>query len=209
MTARILKSQIGPNFELQVAAYAHDLRNWRAHMARVEQDKQNPDLPDIERHMAHPRPLAPPAVEIAVNENGDADYQIVDDGPTPGQVLVEKKRRLMQAVSIAEGLAIAGVCPLGKRRLFNIHETEILAADAEFAAGLQGSLWKRAIGAQSDITAEIEANRAPDDTAHLEDQRRRRAQTAAVERIAAQAHHDIEDLTSDTVDAWQMPAFPT
>lgn len=209
MTVQIKRSQVGPNFEIEVAAFVHDLRGWREHMSRVERDKKNQDLPDIERHMAHPRPVYPAIVEAAVNENGDADYVLIDDLPTADHILAGKKRALMHAVSISEAEAFNQVCPAGKRRLFSIREDEILAADSKIAAGVQMSWLKRAVGAQPDIEAEIKAKRSPEDAAHLEDQKRRREQTRTIERIAAQAMHDIEDLTTETVDGWTAPVFPT
>lgn len=132
MTAKILKSKIAGihDFPATVAAHAVEMRDWRAHMARVKEDETN-GVVGIDKHMPHPRPSSHPIVESAVNENNEADFEIVDDGPTPEMVLSAKKTTLMIAVDQAEQRAIAATSPFGKRRLFNIRESKIRAADVE------------------------------------------------------------------------------
>lgn len=53
----------------------------------------------------------------------------------------------------------------------------------------------------------VEKQRPTDDSAHLQEQSDRRRRMIAIERAAARAHHDIEDLTPETIDAWVQPDF--
>ena len=57
------------------------------------------------------------------------------------------------------------------------------------------------------IAARIEAERPAEDTALLKAQKERRARIEAIQLAAAQAHHDIEDLTAETVGSWKLPTF--
>jgi hypothetical protein len=131
------------------------------------------------------------------------------------QLLAAKKNDLLRSVSIREQEAIAAVLPPGKRRLFNIRENEIRADDAERARTLaedQGLLKSVAsavgIGRKVDIAADVEKARSADDSNFLQQQADRRSKIEAIERAADKAHHDIEDLTLDNIDAWKMTTFP-
>jgi hypothetical protein len=211
---KIAKSSVWPTFEVEVAAFAHEMRNWRAHMKCVADDEHS-GVTGIDKHWPLQRPSTHPTVETAVNENDAADYEILDDGPTPAQVLAAKKSELMGRVSAAEQAAIAAVVPPGKRRLFNLRENDIRNADAERAAkiteqqrGILASISSAiGVGNAVDMAADVEQQRPADDTRHLEEQAERRRRIAEIERVAAQAHHDIEDLTIDTVDSFQIPVF--
>lgn len=209
MTVSVPKSATFPGFEVAVAAHAADMKQWRGHMDRVADDERN-EVTGINRHVAYQRPVASRLVESCVNENGLADYQIIDDGPTPAQVLAKRKNELLNAVSIAETAAISAVVPPGKMRLLNMRENDIRDADeAAFAAKVKpGILAKMAtsvgLSAATDLPTRPQA-----DTDHLEQQADRRRRIDLIQRAAAKMHSDIEDLTIETVDAWKMPAFPT
>lgn len=213
MTCRIPRSAIAPGFEVAVAAHALDMRNWRTQEAAVAADRAAGVEP-AKRHVSYQRPSAHPAVMASVNENDAADYAIVEDGPTPTQVLQAKKSALLMATAHAEADAIAAVVPAGKRRLMNLRENDIRAADATFAASQtpRNVVAKAAeavgIVKSIDIAAQVEANRPAADTAFLADQAKRRASIEAIQRAAAQMQSDIEDLTPGNVDAWVMPKFP-
>jgi hypothetical protein len=214
MTYRIAKSQIFPGFEVAIAAHAKEMRDWRAHMIRVREDENN-GVTGIDRHVAHPRPGAHPLVEAAVNENDVADYEIVDDGPTPEQILTSKKNNLMNDVSVAEASAIAAISPpLGKQRLLSMRENDIRVADGKIMDEIQrpGLLAAAAVAVgiskPVDTMAEVLRRRPAEDTKFLEEQADRRERTSKINRAAAQMHSDIEDLTLETIDAWKMPPFP-
>ena len=63
---------------------------------------------------------------------------------------------------------------------------------------------------KADMTAAVAAaleQRPAEDTRHLAEQQERRDRIRAIEEIAAQAMHDIEDLTVDTIGSWKAPDF--
>ena len=195
---KILKSSadLVPDFEVKVAAYAHEMGLWRAHMRRVQDDDAR-GVTGIERHWPLQRPTAHPLVETAINENDEAAYEIVDDGPSESEILAVKKRDLMARVSEAERIAIVAVVPAGKRRLYEMRQADIASRPV-------GALRKAAmtVGLVGDDMSE-------DDATFMEMMRQQSQRIDAISRVAAQAHHDIEDLTIDTVDIWMLPVFPT
>jgi hypothetical protein len=199
-------------FSVAAAAHASEMKSWRAHTARVAEDKKN-DVPIERRHVAYPRPRAHPLVESAVDENDEVNFEIVDDGPTAEEKLASRKAELFYAVTVAENKAIDAVIPLAKRRLFNLREAAILEADRAKSASLwasNGGLVKKITGAAmtaAQIAARVESERPADDTTFLRAQRERMDRVAAIQLIAAQAHHDIEDLTAETIGSWKLPTF--
>ena len=200
------------DFSVAAAAHASELKAWRAHMDRVADDRKN-DVPIERCHVAYPRPRAHPLVERAVDEKDEVNFEIVDDGPTAEEKLAARKAELLSEVSIAENKAIDAVVPPGKRRLFNLRESAIQSADQTKAVALVASgaglvKWLTGGAMTSDhIVARIEAERPADDTAHLQAQQERRARIEAIQLAAAKAHHDIEDLTAETVGSWKPPTF--
>jgi hypothetical protein len=199
-------------FSVVAAAHASEMKSWRAHTARVAEDKKN-DVPIERRHVAYPRPRAHPLVESAVDENDEVNFEIIDDGPTAEEKLAARKAELLHAVSIAENKAIDAVVPLGKRRLFNLREAAILEADRARSVSLLESnsgLLKKITGAAmsaDQIAARVEAERPAGDTTFLLEQKQRSDRLAAIQLGAAQAHHDIEELTAETVGSWKLPTF--
>lgn len=213
MTFRMLKSQMPHNFAVAVALHASEMKAWRTHMQRVDADIKGGV--DIEaRHHPYPKPHAHPLVDASVNENDEADYEIVDDGPTPDMLLLEKKEFLLGEVSRAEQAAIDAVMPRGKHRLFNMRESEIRNADAAFASdiakknsGIVASA-KNIVGMGVDVAAEVEKNRPTEDTQFLAEHADRCYRVEQIRRAAAQMHADIEDLTIKSIDQWKMTEFP-
>ena len=199
MTVKIKLSAVrGTNFELEVAHFAQAMRDWRVHMNLVAADEKN-GVSGIDRHHPYPRPIASEIVDSAIDEDGNPDYEIVDDGPKPEEILAAKKNELFRMVTIAEHAAAAAVAPVGKRRLQNIQEANIRSRMSS-----DEGLLKKVAGALRGTARKI----SDEDAAHLQDQVDRRERLAEIELIAAQAHADIEDLTSDTIDGWQIPTFP-
>ena len=197
------------DFAAAAASHAVEMRSWRAHMARVNEDAAN-DVPKERRHVAYPRPRAHPLVERAVDEKDEVNFEIIDDGPTAAEKLAARKDALWNEVSIAENKAIDAVIPPGKRRFFNLRESAIQEDDQAKAIALSASssgLLKKITGnalTADQIAAQIEAERPAEDTALLKAQKERRAR---IEAAAAKAHHDIEDLTAETVGSWKLPTF--
>lgn len=196
MTEKISASAIAtiPNFAVLVQQHAADMKHWRGQMARVEADKK--DVVPIEKaHAPFAKPLAHPLVAAAVNENDEPDFEIVDDGPTPAQILAAKKTHLLGLVTAAENETNEAVLPRGKRRLYDMRESDIRSGIVK--PSLAAKIKSAIVGPETSMSA--------DDEQFLKDQDGRRAQYAAIALAAAQAHSDIEDLTLDNIDAWQMP----
>lgn len=211
MKHKVLASEIAgiADFPAAAAAHAVEMKNWRAHQRRVAEDEKN-GVPKDQAHWPQKQPRAHPAVERAVDENDEANFEIINDLPDP---LIARKAALAADVSWAEQAAIAAIVPPGKRRLFALREHDIRERDdsqrTKLHTGNSGLL--RKVTGQQLSTEEIERAvidaRGPSDTRHLADQAERRQRIAGIERKAAQAHHDIEDLTAETIGSWQPPTF--
>ncbi len=229
----VLERQKLGDFAARAATHAIEMKEWRAHMARVAEDDKN-GVTGIEKHMAHPRPIAHPLIDAAVNEKDELDYEIIDDGPTAEQILRAQKDHLLGVVQTLEQDAIRQIAPHGRMRMLNFREADILKSDtdrfSEFVEKKQkawdgwaerqsnkGFLKKAgdAIGItkaeapppEIDVHAEVTKTRSPEDVKHLEEQAERRARIESVIRAGAQAQHDIEDLTAETIGDWKAPDF--
>lgn len=215
---QIKKSEIAgiPDFEAKVSAHAFELKNWRAHMQRVSDDEKN-RVKIEDKHVAYKKPTSYRIVEDALNESGEPEFEIVDDGPTPAQILAAHKSRLLAQVSIAEHAAANAIWPINRRRLDSLREADINQAHIDkqiIIAGKRaeterGAIAKAILGPKytNTVQEEAEAARPPADAAYLVDVAARRAKMSVLERSAAQAQSDIEDLTADNVDAWKLPEF--
>jgi hypothetical protein len=216
MTFRILKSQTFAGFDVAVAQFAKDMRDWREQEKKATEHDDKPDIAPIDRWVHRKRPTEDERVMRAVNENDIADFEIIDDSPSPEQILRYKKSRLLADVVEAENAAVSLIVPAGKHRAFALRERGIMDSDAKVIAELMKAptlLQKVAstIGLgdpQPDIHAEIVKRRPPEDTKFLSDQNDRRHSIQTIVHAATQMHSDIEDLTLDNIDAWKMPDFP-
>lgn len=223
MKTKIAKSQaeLFPDFAGAVAAHAADMRMWRAHMARVKEDERT-GVTGINRHAPYGRPAAHPLVESAVNENDDIAYEIVDDGPSAADILMARKIQLIGEVTRAEQLAIAAILPPAKQRLLLMREQDVRRRDSEIVNDLreqERELMEKLVNklavtvglkkplAGTEIAAAVNAQRSDEEQQLLADLKSRRTRISKIERRAAQAHADIEDLTAETIDAWQVPNF--
>lgn len=208
MTFKINRSEMPDGFEVAVAAHAFELRNWRSHMTRVEQDKKKA-VDDPTKHVAHPAPSSHPAVVAAIDENGEANYEIIEDGPTEEEVLAKKKKALIDDVSQAEYGATCAVVPLGKQRMFDIRETKIMTEETnQVRKVMQSQTWLDKIKSSLTGSDAPKVTRSKADSDFIAMRAEHRAKIEAIRLVAAQAHHDIEDLTSENVDSWKMPEFP-
>ena len=119
---KIMKSQVAPTFAADVARYAQEMTDWKSHMARVQADKAA-GVPKQKAFAPYPAPVADPTVAGAIDANGKPNFQIVDDGPTPDQVVAAKKAALITQVRMAEQEAVARIVPPFKRRAFDSART--------------------------------------------------------------------------------------
>lgn len=213
MTVKILKSEIAaiPGFEVAVARHAAFVREHAEHMARVAADEKN-GVEGIAKHQAYPAPTAHPAIARAVDGSGNADFKIEDDGPTAAEMLTAKKTQLAMKLGAAERAAGDAAWPIAKRRLDNLRASDIGASDnarAQEIAAKRGPIAKAILGPKDpkSVLQEATEARPAADTAFLEDREARHQKITAIERVAAQAHADIEDLTAENIGAWKTPDF--
>lgn len=179
-------------FRRAVVAFAEAMREYTEHLRGVEEDAANPNLKLDDRRVAFPPPSAHPFVEAAVKAGG---YELV--GPS----LEVRKQRLCAQVDAAEREDIAEVMPPRKARYWQMREQDIRTADHMMLSNHPVPI------PADEINAFLHAKRSADDTAFLDDQQKRRNAIAAVQRWAAKAHHDIDDLTDETVEAWKLEPF--
>jgi hypothetical protein len=220
------------DFEAAAATHAVEMKSWRAHMRKVKEDEDNPPDDPMQKHWKYEKPHAHPVVERAVDENDEANFQIVEDGPTEEQKLRYAKDVLLHRLENAEAVALARIVPIGKRRKFNILEQDILMADHERRQAAiakisdanqkwSAEMGKRSfvdkiaekIGAKSlpsppdyvDVEAKVVEGRPKDHATHLDAQAQRRADTEAIQRKVADLAEQIEDLTADTIATFVIP----
>lgn len=177
--------QLGPDgFAKLVTDHIAALKEYDAHLVLVRRDAELAGLPDAERHIAFPPPWAHAEVVAAIrtipHDDGTSDF--VPDYEIAGPTLEQKKAKLFDQVSAAEREAIAAVVPAGKVRYF-----QILTHEAN---------QRKAKGIATD-----------EDDSFLTEQINRGIKQSAIQRWAAKLHSDIEDLTADTIDAWEMTPF--
>lgn len=199
--------QLGPDgFAAMVAFHIAALQEYDAHMVLVRRDAELADLPDEERHTAFPPPSAAIEIESAIkrtaNDDGtttfEPDYEIVPPS------IDMRKQRLFARVSEAEQDAIKAVVPAGKIRAYHFREQDIRKADqARYAAAVKDA----EPGTQIDFAKFIDEHRSVTDTRFLQQQDSRDDQRNEIQRWAANLHSDIEDLSADTIDAWEMKPF--
>jgi len=212
MTAKIYKSAIDafPNFDLAAAEHADKLRHWRAHMAKVEAEKGNDRIAPIDRHQPYERPRAHNLIEAAIDDKFNVAYEVIDDSSA---TLAAKKQQLIERVTGAEREAIAAVLPPGKSRLYMMREASIQEEDGARASLLAGQQKPGLIqrltggGGDFDLAAAVAEQRPAADTKFLQEMQELRRRVKAIDLIAAQAMHDVEDLTLDTIGQWKMPDF--
>lgn len=177
MTYKIKKSvaDVLPNFKKAVEIHARDLKAWHEQMANVKKDPKN--------FQPYDPPWAPEEVDRAVRRPDFVpDYEIVDDGPSPEEVLQQKKKDLTNQVSLAHHEAVGRVLPHGKHLLAQLRYN-----------GAASKNERDRTKADKQVMAEHEA---------------RQEQLQALQLQLAEALAEVEDLTAATVDRYKVPKFP-
>lgn len=145
-----------PEIEVQIAAHAHEIRQWNEREKRAAQDAKNPNIPDIERWVTCPKPDAPNGwVASAVDENGDANYTIENDDPTPEDLLPLRKDELVAKLRAAEAEAHNALLPSNKRPLRQIVTQDILTRDTAAREELVAENEKTIFAAFDDYNAKV------------------------------------------------------
>jgi hypothetical protein len=184
MTHKVLASKIqGRDFQKDVASYLHELTEWKRHETLVKSDDariaKGEKIDPLQRRRSFPMPSAHPDVVASISADGKIDYEIVDDSPSATEILRQKKDKLLSQVMNAEKEASYSLLHPAKRRLHEIRKREILMLEAP------NSKAKKELDERQEIDARLQR----------------------IDRIAAQALHDIEDLTTKNIDKWLMPSF--
>lgn len=160
-------------------------------------------LKEFNGSVGKPRPTAHPLIEACVKRTSypkaskkpdeyAADYVIIDDSPPPPPepaplALEDRKRMLVMELRAAEVAAKESVLPARKHRLLL----------------LQAGAAQQKLKAKDGQIDDSYLN--DDEKAKLAEVQRVQAGYNVIELAAAQAESDIEDLTDDTVDSWQLP----
>ena len=212
MTHQILKSKLPADFIEQVANFAAEMDFWAEREKIVTEENKKPlgprplwgdfagkrdpaaefsvemakwEAEKLKRHAPVKKPIASPDVVASVQLVGDhhvADFEVVNDDPTPEQVLRTKKDALIHRVHQDEEAAKRRVAlPLGKLRLAALREHDYLAI--------------------------AEEDRTPDQIAHIDAQAAISSKMDAIYRVGAEATSEIEDLTADNIDSFVLPTF--
>jgi hypothetical protein len=187
----------------QGALYLNDNAAWKAEK--------------LAHHDPYPKPVAHAdivaSVATTIANDGTttfaADFEVVNDDPTPADILASKKSSLLLQVTQAQDAAqAAALLPIGKRRAADIRENDIRANDAKVASDFlknrsddQKAAFAAASAAYStaytEWTAACTAARARDPKAELP------AQPAPP---AAPATEDVVSLVAAQVTASRSPA---
>ncbi|KGT77316.1 hypothetical protein MA20_22225 [Bradyrhizobium japonicum] len=227
---------IVPAFAAAVDAHRVELQNHFEHQEKIKVQGPAPKMPNFADVMGfppadrdaefeqlnqewaakrltyldpYPRPQATPTVESAVRFDGEkfiVDFEIVDDDPTPEQVLGEKKQRFVAAIGLAEQAALdKAQLPPGKVRLNQVQIAAYQAADDDAAKKFMDRIGKDSL--PQDIQAAIEGARTEEHKAFLQAQEERQLRVDQIHFVAARAMSDVEDLTVDNVDSFVIPSL--
>lgn len=228
---------IAASFEDAVTQHCAELNAWHERDQAVKAQPELPKRPDYfdfakeedpaaafaaagaawgELHKAHldpyPRPNALVDVEAACRFDGEKfveDYEVINDDPTPEQILRRKKDDLICKVQAAENVAIDKVrLPPGKQRLVNMVMAQITDADDTIARNILKNSTEEE-KANLNLADEIAKRRSPEHKKQLEEIEQRTKTISNIELQAALAMSEIEDLTTDNVDGYALPTFET
>ena len=166
------------------------------------------------RPTPYPAPFAHPDIMSAVGPDGKPNYEIINDLPTPKDILIEKKTRLFGQVSLAETEAIHNIVPPGKRRLFNIQVEEVRKTDAERSEEMVRKInSEESEKTREKMIAELNSPdfhkkaRSKQDKATMSAHDDRTKKIDAIILWAATLHAEIEDLTLDNIDTWTLTPY--
>lgn len=202
MPQKILKSSIrAPDrYAAGVMAYVEELNAHVAHMKMVA------ELDDPTKAQAYPAPQAPEEIVLALVRDEQtglyrADYEIVDDGPTPAQILRAKKDELLARVTAMEAEASAAVLPPGKRRLSSLRYDRAMV---KYWANRPPDA--NAVDLRAPKRAKVPLT--SDEQNHIEDHDLAVYELDAITLHAAELHAQIEDLDESNIDTWAPSPFP-
>lgn len=209
MTFRVRKSLLADvdQFGVAVAAFAKEQRDWMERKAKVKEEEGRDDISPIDRHHLYPRPTAHELIMQAVNDDGLPDYELIDD------TLEIQKLNLVNRVASAANEAIGRLISPAKLNAANIRLSDIARADNERRPQVQdkhtGLLQRLKIKNVDDdaVARDMAALRSDDDNRLLADMDEKKKAIDAIHREVILANSQIEDLTLETIDSYQLPEF--
>ena len=179
------------------------------------EDTASWDRQKLERHEPYPPPTAHPDVMASVSSYVDAagnitfipDFVIVNDDPSPDEIMELKKRALIESIIQAEMVARAKIeLPIGKQRAASIREIDLRNSDVDLQKKIV--IGKNADDIQKiDMELELRKLRNPVDQKFLDDQQDRSSKIDVITRTAAAAMSEVEDLTLENIDKFVIPTF--
>lgn len=195
--------------EKDIIDYAREVKFWAEQQKKVKETENETDTE--KRFVSYPHPIVHPLIRDAVNKDGVAEYQIINDTIQESKSVVsldEKKANLIHFVRVKEQEARLALMPLGKDRLISMHEKRITDSDNKIQQAIYAS-WM-AEGKQftvSDLEAAIEKTRDPEDTTFLKELSAIKEKIEALSWWAAEQESTIADLTEKNIDQWKMPTI--
>lgn len=168
------------------------------------------DKKQLDRHDPYPKPEAPADVVASVATVIDPEgrvvfvpnFEIVNDDPTPDEVLAICKTSMISAVAQAESAAIEALLPpVGKRRLLEMRERDIAADDIKRLGD------QKMDEPPEDMAAFIASLRPAKDAQFMDERETLRKNIELIQRKAAEAMAAVDDLTLDTLKDFQIPTF--
>lgn len=229
-----------PDVRAEVEKHSRDMKDWLERKRLVDSLEPLPPRPEWGDFAKSPQPAEEYAAEMdkwnrlvrsrpaiypapihhldiasAVNENGEPDFELIDDSPTPEEVLVAKKNALSAQLAVAERIALESITPARKRRLFSILERDVKSADADRVNNLMKRLQSKSLASEEADTIRekitnpelLLADRPREHQQFMREQAARQTRCDEIARLAAQASSDIEDLTVENIDSYQIPDF--
>lgn len=191
------------DIDTAVKAFADEVRAWNYRNTMVKETESCEN--EAERWTSCPAPNTNPMIMNAVDADGNIDYVIEDDMQTLRDAeFAQKKNVLFQYITNAEAFERAKIVPPGKERLWLMQEEDIQIKDAKV---VQAETKKKKTIDPLKLRDIVIKKRTAEDKRHMIAQDKRRETLRKIARWAAEQHADIEDLTIDTIDAWQMVPF--
>lgn len=182
--------------------YATELKDWLHRQVMIEDTKDHPD--ESQRWAQCPKPEAHPLVMKAVNENGDIDYQTIDDTqPLKDAAFAKKKADLFNQVVEIEQKEKSRIMPDGKIRLIGLHEQRIIVEDAVRRNAI---ILEDKVEAK-DIEPLVISTRPTEDHEFMIQLNKIKEEITAVNWWGAERFSEIADLTEDTIDNWKMMPY--
>lgn len=222
-----------------VSSYAEAVRKWTEHHERVKADALRPQPPEPipedflenhefetayqqwareaeERHQAYPMDHHHPAIMAAIRIDGGTvrpDYELVDDTPTPEEVLRSQKDALLQLILQEEVRRKGVVSPPGRARHMMLQLREVQERDrtrmSEYMENLNLTGLKVGSAEQKDalrrsMDYRADHGRSPEDQRFMDTLEDIQAQQSKIDDRASELMGEVEDLTPSNIDDWKL-----